>query len=194
MSSDANTNRANAQHSTGPRTEAGKKNSSQNALRHGLTGETVVLPTEDADAYHAHLQSFLDQYQPQNPTELHLATTLAETSWRLRRVASLEVKALSAASLDSQLKGLAILSTHGQRLSRQFERTAAELRDLQTSRLNQETWELTQLLAVMDMHEAKGKEYDPSADGFVFSESRIEQAILARNRARLASEARPYMG
>ena len=35
----ASINRANAQRSTGPRTESGKKVSSLNALRHGLTGD-----------------------------------------------------------------------------------------------------------------------------------------------------------
>jgi hypothetical protein len=32
----AQTNRANAEHSTGPRTDSGKQRSSQNALKHGL--------------------------------------------------------------------------------------------------------------------------------------------------------------
>jgi hypothetical protein len=36
-------NRANSQHSTGPRTESGKQRSSLNALRHGLTARTAVL-------------------------------------------------------------------------------------------------------------------------------------------------------
>jgi hypothetical protein len=44
-------NRANSAHSTGPRTESGKQRSSQNALSHGLTARTAVLPTEDPDAY-----------------------------------------------------------------------------------------------------------------------------------------------
>src|SRR6266481_2901055 len=42
-------NRANASHSTGPKTEAGKKRSSLNAYRHGLTGQTIILPAEDLD-------------------------------------------------------------------------------------------------------------------------------------------------
>ncbi len=46
-------NQENAKHSTGPKTEAGKLNSKLNATRHGLTGQTVVLPTEDAHAYAA---------------------------------------------------------------------------------------------------------------------------------------------
>ena len=36
-------NRANAQRSTGPKTEEGKQRSSLNALRHGLTGQTIIL-------------------------------------------------------------------------------------------------------------------------------------------------------
>jgi hypothetical protein len=44
-------NRRNAQQSTGPRSEAGKRTSSLNALRHGLTSRMVVLPTEDLAAY-----------------------------------------------------------------------------------------------------------------------------------------------
>ena len=40
-------NRRNAQKSTGPRTEEGKKNSSLNATKHGLRAETLVLRDED---------------------------------------------------------------------------------------------------------------------------------------------------
>ena len=58
----ADTNRANSAHSTGPRTEAGKQRSSLNALRHGLTARTAVLPTEDPEAYQRHIQQFLDEY------------------------------------------------------------------------------------------------------------------------------------
>jgi hypothetical protein len=47
-------NRANSQQSTGPRTESGKQRSSLNALRHGLTAQSAVLPSEDPAAYEAH--------------------------------------------------------------------------------------------------------------------------------------------
>ena len=56
-------NRANSQHSTGPRTETGKQRSSLNALRHGLTAQTAVLPNEDPATYQRHIQQFLDEYK-----------------------------------------------------------------------------------------------------------------------------------
>ena len=62
-------NKANVQHSTGPCTDAGKQRSKRNALRHGPTGQTVVLPAEDHSAYQRHPQSFLDGYQPHGATE-----------------------------------------------------------------------------------------------------------------------------
>src|SRR5260370_4793823 len=86
----AETNRENAQKSTGPRTEAGKQRSSLNALRHGLTGQTVVLPSDDLIAYQRHCQEFLDQYLPKNKTEIQLAQSLADLSWRLNRITAIE--------------------------------------------------------------------------------------------------------
>jgi hypothetical protein len=93
------------------------------------------------------------------------------------------------AALESQSKALSNLSLHSQRLSRQFERTVAQLRDLQKTRLTQEKQELDSLLDIMEMYDSKGETYNPSADGFVFSESQIAESIRARNRENLAEEA-----
>jgi hypothetical protein len=62
-------NRRNAQQSTGPRTEAGKKTSSLNAPRHGLTSRVVVLPTEDFAAYKAFSEEFLLDLAPETFAE-----------------------------------------------------------------------------------------------------------------------------
>ncbi|MBV9155549.1 MAG: hypothetical protein JO097_04760, partial [Acidobacteriaceae bacterium] len=55
-------NRANGQLSTGPKTPEGKAKSSLNAVKTGLTGRTVLLPSDDAEAYQKHVQRFFDQY------------------------------------------------------------------------------------------------------------------------------------
>jgi hypothetical protein len=182
-------NRANAQHSTGPKTEAGKQRSSLNALRHGLTSQIVVMPTEELEAYQLHLKSFAEEYDPQGPTESNLVQALADASWRLNRVVALETNLLMQGDLESQAKALANLSMHSQRLSRQFERTVTQLRALQEIRLAKENSDLHDLLNIMEMTESTGETYDPSADGFVFSQPQIDAAIRARRRERLALEA-----
>jgi hypothetical protein len=46
-------NRRNARKSTGPISEEGKRRSRCNAVRHGLTAETVIGALEDAEDYKA---------------------------------------------------------------------------------------------------------------------------------------------
>ena len=83
-------NRANAQLSTGPRSDAGKAHSSLNAVKTGLTGRTVLLPTEDAEAYETHLLRYLDAFAPVGEEETRLVQSLADTQWRLDRIPNLE--------------------------------------------------------------------------------------------------------
>src|SRR5580704_10903068 len=83
--SDSTINRQNALHSTGPRTDEGKRRSSLNALRHGLTAQLVLLPTEDPEAYRLHSQCFADDNHPQGPIETGLVQLLADIAWRLNR-------------------------------------------------------------------------------------------------------------
>ena len=55
-------NRRNALHSTGPKTEDGKHRSRLNAVRHGLTAETVVGSLEDAEDYKAFEAAIIADY------------------------------------------------------------------------------------------------------------------------------------
>ena len=83
-------NRENAQHSTGPRTPEGKKRSSLNALRHGLTGQVVVMPYEDLQAYNAFLDRYIKGLDPENEPEKQLAVDMANNVWKLNRCNSIE--------------------------------------------------------------------------------------------------------
>ncbi len=83
-------NRRNARHSTGPLTEEGKKRSRRNAVRHGLTAETVIDALEDADDYSAFEQSIAADYDAQSTTERELVLRLASLLWRLRRATAIE--------------------------------------------------------------------------------------------------------
>src|SRR5712671_3396771 len=61
-----------------------------NALRHGLTGHTIVLPKEDLDAYHDFTDKFFAEFKPKGFLEKQLVQALADTSWRLNRIPALE--------------------------------------------------------------------------------------------------------
>ena len=84
--------RINGAKSRGPKTEAGRKRSSQNAIKHGLTAQTLVLPTEDPDEFQQLLTSYLDQFQPHGPAELHLVHEMVASKWRLQRLAIVETQ------------------------------------------------------------------------------------------------------
>ena len=79
-------NRANAQHSTGPRTDAGKLASSRNSLRHGLCAKQIVLPGEDPAEYDALRQELHEDYAPVNTAEASIVDQIAQHTWRLQRV------------------------------------------------------------------------------------------------------------
>src|ERR1700683_3738447 len=109
-------NRANSQHSTGPRTDSGKQRSSLNALRHGLTAASPVLPSQDPAAYDPPRRAFFDEYHPATPTETQLVQKLADTSWRLNRIPLLEADLFSQnPNPQSLIPLLATLGMHSPR-------------------------------------------------------------------------------
>src|SRR5262245_18512514 len=83
-------NRQNAKNSTGPRTEAGKRRSRRNALRHGLTAETVIGVHDDATAYRALQRAVSADYRPETNFETELIGRLVSLLWRLRRAVAIE--------------------------------------------------------------------------------------------------------
>src|ERR1700692_588615 len=83
-------NRRNARKSTGPVTEEGKQNSRRNAVRHGLTAETVIGALEDAQDYQAFEAAIVADYDAQSAVERELVLRLASLLWRLRRATTIE--------------------------------------------------------------------------------------------------------
>ena len=83
-------NRRNALKSTGRKTEAGKQASRCNAVRHGLTAETVLNALEDAEDYKAFEAAITADYDAQSAVERELVLRLASILWRLRRATTME--------------------------------------------------------------------------------------------------------
>jgi hypothetical protein len=83
-------NRLNALRSTGPRTEEGKRTSRRNALRHGLTAETVIDRLEDSEDYRGFEAAIVADYDAETAVERELVLRLASLLWRLRRIIAIE--------------------------------------------------------------------------------------------------------
>ena len=203
-------NRANAAHSTGPKTEAGKKRSSLNAYRHGLTGQTIILPAEDLVAYQDFTRTFFDHYKPVDIIEKQLVQSLADTSWRLNRVAALEhnlmglgfdehsdsittehpeahAALVTTKAMREETPSLAVLRLHTARLARYFKETLKQLNDAQEKRRAIEASQLREAAALCQMDQKQGLPYNPTEDGFVFSTSEIETFIRRRDRLKAAT-------
>jgi len=121
-------NRANAEHSTGPRTEAGKAKSARNALRHGVYPMAKLIPGEDPQELDALTKGMLEDLNPLNTHETELVNQLIDFQWRLRRVTNEEARILSAEPPD--YKALNNISLHGARLKRQYSAGLKEFQNL----------------------------------------------------------------
>ena len=88
-----NANRANALHSTGPRSETGRAISSQNRTTHGLArhnGTFLLLPSEDPNGFEALKASLANEHQPSTETESILINGMAESHWLAHRAQTLQ--------------------------------------------------------------------------------------------------------
>jgi hypothetical protein len=83
-------NRRNALKSTGPSSQEGKQRSRCNAVRHGLTAETVIGALEDAEDYKAFEAAITADYDARSAVERELVLRLASLLWRLRRATTME--------------------------------------------------------------------------------------------------------
>ena len=203
-------NRANASHSTGPKTEAGKHRSSLNAMRHGLTGHTIVMPAEDLAAYNAFTQKAFANLKPVGFLEEQFAQIIADTTWRLHRIPALESNLMALGfdehqnsivtehpeahaalviieAIREQNRALNTISTHGARLSRQLERTVKQLQTLQSQRRATEATQLREAASLLQMDQKQGLPYQPSEDGFVLSITEIQTFIRRRDRLKAAA-------
>jgi len=120
------TNRANAQSSTGPRTEEGKARSSQNARKHGLTAQQLTIKPEEREEFEELLAHYQNDIQPQGAIQLTLFDELVAAAWNLRRVRALQSQTDMLDPLSDRL------ARHHTRFERTFHRALKELKALQT--------------------------------------------------------------
>jgi hypothetical protein len=94
-------NRRNALKSTGPVTPEGKERSRCNAIRHGLTAETVIAALEDKEDYQAFETTVIADYDAESAVERELVLRLASVLWRLRRATGIETALFDSVTTDA---------------------------------------------------------------------------------------------
>jgi hypothetical protein len=186
-------NRANAQKSTGPKTEAGKKRSSLNAIRHGLTGQVVVLPEEDRQAFNQLLDKTIAELQVRGEHELQLAKTYCMSLWNIQRAMAVQDTMFSLGVMEDLAENLNIedpqahnavsyakafrndsevfnrISLYTQRLINQSKALRKELEEVQASRFAIQRAEINGAVLARRFKQMMGETFDPAEFGFVCS-------------------------
>jgi flagellar biosynthesis GTPase FlhF len=172
----------------------------------------IILPSENHPAYDHHTRRLFDELQPKGALEEQLVQSLSDTSQRINRIAALETNLLAlaiheqsnnidtahpevhtalamAAAVREQARALSNLGSHEHRLSRQFEGTLQELREIQAERREKEKDQMEKAAKILQLHQAEETSYNSGEDGFVFSNDEIENSIRRNHRPREANHA-----
>ncbi len=179
-------NAANAQLSTGPRTEEGKAHSSQNAIKHGLTAQQVVVREEEKQKFDDLRDSMLADLTPQGAVELQTFNIVLHASWNLDRFRTLEanlmVNGLDPLLDDSSSKVLDRLHRYHNQTLRNYHKALKELRALQTNRelrnlLDEEIAKQVPLLARIEVVLRESRAEDKA--GVIASAGALNEAMHA---------------
>ncbi len=204
-------NQANAQFCTGPKSVDGKKTSSQNARRHGVTAQTTVMTEEDRIRHDSFCDKMIAELGPVGEMETFLASSVAEEAWRLNysrtqcnnivaighfdgtgdrydaEHAEIHTAITSATAVRDHAKTLELLSLYEQRIHRAFQKHLAQFKELQAQRKAQRDTDLDNARHLSQLAKLQNLPYIPIQDGFVFSNSEIDGYTERFHRLELAN-------
>jgi hypothetical protein len=121
--------------STGPRTESGKAASSQNALRHGLASNTLLIPGEDPAEYQALEDALIAEHAPTTATETLLVEDMAKHHWLKDRAIRLQGEALAHMTGGELPASFSVLMRYQTTNDRAFHKALATLQALRKQAL-----------------------------------------------------------
>jgi hypothetical protein len=202
-------NKINSLQSTGPASVDGKKRSALNALKHGFTGQTLIVPESETPVYQEHCEAYRSELTPKGKLETDLVQEMADLRWAINRIRAQEtnmmaISAISdsftfdsgdpeinsvlavAACLAENVKTLATLSLYEQRKLRAFEKAEKHLRELQQERRARGQRDLVEAAKVRQAVATEDKNWNPAQNGFVCSNDEID-AFLERHERRMGT-------
>ena len=121
-------NRENAQHSTGPKTEAGKAASAQNARRHGLSATSIFIPPDREQDFKSTFACYYDEIKPIGEMQMSYFEQLVHAAWNLHIARELLVIALH--QMDD--KKISSANRYVAQYERSFSKAHKAIKDEQT--------------------------------------------------------------
>ena len=88
-------NRLNSKKSTGPKSEAGKRRSSLNSIKHGLYGEKIAIIGENIDEINDIIERLVKELKPVGINQEIIVSKMVDLAIRLRRIPLLEAGILN---------------------------------------------------------------------------------------------------
>ncbi len=132
-------NRANAQLSTGPKTEAGKRKVSRNAFKHGFTSSRLFVRSDEQEEFVIFESALHTDILPKGAPEDDLYARILHACWNLRRTRELEEdlweQYADPLTDEEACKKMDIYARHTARFERSYDRALRQIRILQTDRL-----------------------------------------------------------
>src|SRR6202789_2019588 len=154
----------------GPSSPEAKERVKYNALRHGFTGQVLIMTPEERDVFDAFVKGMMTDLAPAGAHETFLANSIAEEAWRLNQIrarcanlaavgyldgagdryrpmegaintAGIETAVLDSVVARDQSKQLALMSLYGQRTQRAYEKYKKDLNEIQEKRKASEATE-----------------------------------------------------
>jgi len=198
-------NKANAQKSTGPTTQAGKDRSRLNSFRHGCSKQTRILPEEEMQAYFEFTGPVVASITPEGANECQLAQQYADFQWRIQRIAAIEdtmftlgfieeiaenlqiehpqahLAASNAKTFRQDAKEFDKLSLYNQRLLSGSAKVLKMLQQVQAERYRREKAEIADAVVIYKNYRAAGGTWDPQSNGSVLTIPRIENYLRVQN-------------
>jgi hypothetical protein len=181
----------------GPSSPEAKQRVKYNALRHGFTGQVLIMTPEEREHFDTFVKGMMADLAPVNTHETFLANSMAEEAWRLNQIRArcanlaavgdfdgagdnyrpleegqnpgLETAVIDAVVARDHSKELALMSLYSQRTQRAYEKYKNELHELQEKRKAHDAAELEEARLLFQLADTQSLAYDPKKDGFVFS-------------------------
>ena len=180
----------------GPATPEAKERVKYNALRHGFTGQILIMTPEEREKFDAFTKGMMTDLAPAGTHETFLANSIAEEAWRLNQIrarcvnlsavgdfdgagskyrlmeaedAGIDHAVIDSAVARDQSKQLALMSLYAQRTQRAYEKYKKELNELQEKRKAAAAAEREEARLLFQLADTQGLAWDPRKDGFVFS-------------------------